>query len=232
MKLNHQPSFFDQSQCTYFRSSDIAPAVSDDGNAIEIYDGVGLSRGWGRAFCSSYTILHTRTFVVVLVGYKHKHNGGQGWYYFEKNNAVIVRRTANQLSIRRRRQVLEAYDRLAPSWAKRPFESIQKPKPSALPRHERFKQVAMDADGTFRSVFDGTEYTLGKTKREAVKPEHRGGFYVYPSPEAASNAEFPNASRFADLPRVLLKCEVWGNSNSYGNGKESFSYLKPLAIVS
>ena len=232
MKINRIPAFFDNSQCTYFRSSDVAPAVSDDGKAIEVYDGEGVSRSWGRAFCASYTLTHTRTFVVVLVGYKHKHNGGQGYYYFERQkDGSLHRRTASQLSTRRRKQVMDAYDRLAPSWSKRPFDSVEKPKRSPAVKQERFKQVAQDVDGALRSIYDGTEYELGKTKREAAKPDHGGGFYVYRSPEEAQAADFPRGSRFKDLPRVILKVQTWGKNHVYGNNKESWSYCKPLTVV-
>lgn len=233
MRINRQPAFFADAQCTYFRSSDIAPEIAEDAKSISVYDGEGLHRSWGRAFVSSYEVLKTRTFAMVLVGYKHKHGGGQGWYYFERTPDGITRRTASQLSTRRRRQVLNTYEQLPSflSWANRPIESVEKPKREKPVRRVRFKQVALDTDGTLRSIFDGTEYVIGKTLREASKPEHGGGFYVYDSAEQAEQAVFPRKSRFADLPRTIVQCEVWGRMNVYGNGKQSWTYCKPVEVI-
>ena len=231
MKIVSKPAYFDGSYETYFRSTDVSPQIVAEGTAIEVYDGQTEYRSWGRSFCSSDVLINTRTFAMVLVGFKNKHSGGQGYYYFEKTDDGIKRRTAGQLSKRRRRQVMEAYEQNAPSWANRPVESIEKTKPSPPVRHIRFKQVARDEDGQLLSIYDGTEYEIGRTLREKSKPNHNGGFYVYRSIEDATDAAFPSNSRFTDLPRTILKCETWGNCNVYDNDKESWTYCKPLEVV-
>ena len=230
MKVLNKPAFFDGEGCTYFRGSDVKPEIVES-KAIAVYHGESLHRNWGRSFVSSHVLLNTATFCVVLIGWKNKHSSGQGWYFFEKKDGTIHRRKANQLSTRRRGQVMKAYNETAPAWAKQPIQSVKKPKPTKPVKHIRFKQVAEHRRGQFASIFDGSSYDLGKTKREKAQPDHGGGFYVYPSEYEANSAAFPKNSLFQDCNRAVLRCEVWGTCQKYDNGKESWSNIKPLEVV-
>lgn len=94
-----------------------------------------------------------------------------------------------------------------------------------------FKAVAL-VDGRMLSVFDGkTEYRLGEEMRQAVRTEHGGGFYAYPTLEAARRASVPSGSALIDAPRVVLRVRVDGAYSQYGNGKVSWSRLTPLEVV-
>lgn len=121
----------------------------------------------------------------------------------------------------RRNQVLEAYKNgNAPDWAKTPF--VENPKTNGKPeRHIRYKKVALCEGGDLRSIYDGSAYEIGRTRREAVQAEHGGGFYVYRSPEvAAEQTAFPADSVFDELSTTcILKCEVWGRTETYANGR-------------
>ena len=217
------------------------------GNLLEVQDGENARRRWGCVKVTSTVVVRTRTFTAIHVGVAHKHGGSQGWYYFEQPaGETPKRRTAAQLSSRRRRQVLDAYDAgHAPSWAKLPFS--RQPRKSAKPvRRTRYKKVAR-VEGKLVSVYDGSEYTLGKTRRERVEANHGGGFYVYRTPElAAERTAFPDDSIHANAETLVLECEVWGRNEFYGekefddvtmtyfyasDAKEAWTYCRPVSIV-
>ena len=223
---------------TTARISEVAPFVVQSGTYIVTQEGENTT---------STVVIKTRTFAVVHVGLAHEYGGAQQWYYFErKPNAPIRRLTASQLSTRRRQQVLEAYRAgKAPSWAKQPF--VEKPvKPSKAEKPIRYKAVAVRKDGTFCSIYDGMAYVIGKTLRQKVQADPNGDYYVYRSAEKAETADVPYDSDYRDLPRAILKCEVWGRCEWYGetawddqllkivpteNTKEAWTYLKPIAVV-
>lgn len=236
------PTYSDNA--TTARMSEIAPEVSDDGTHITAQEGENMRRSWGCVKTTSTVVIKTRTFCVVHVGVAHKYGGGQQWYYFErKPDAPIRRLTASKLSARRRKQVLEAFNTgKAPRWAKKPFVETRK-KAEPPKRYIRYKAVAV-VDGEYRSIFDDSVYEIGKTRREKVQADHNGGFYVYSRPEYAKNAEVPTKSVNYDAPRAILKCEVWGNHEFYGeriydpelnkhyyesDSKQAWTYLRPVA---
>lgn len=228
--------------------SEVCPILDSEKNLILIQEGDNNRRSWGCVSVTSTIVLKTRTFLVVHVGVSHKYRGGQGWYYYEHHpGKKLERLTASQLSNRRRKQVIDNLHH-APSWAKTPFESVKKErkKPEKV---IRFKKVVRTDHG-LRSIFDGSEYIIGKTRVQKARENHKGGFYVYRTAELAKEkTAFPADSVFPDTEgtEVILKCEVWGNcviddSNykwddatmtyipSY-DAKECWSYIKPVEII-
>jgi hypothetical protein len=100
---------------------------------------------------------------------------------------------------------------------------------------EYYKLVAK-LDDRLVSIYDGaTEYTIGKTLKETAHQGHRGGFYVYDSPEAARRAPFPNEAIFSPQASLgndfaLLKVRAEGNYCRY-ESKLAFSRVTPLEVV-
>lgn len=103
--------------------------------------------------------------------------------------------------------------------------------PSALSIwDEAYKALAIDGE-TLRSIFSGEVYRLTGLKRERAEDDHGGGYYCYPTIEQALRADVPDSSKCLNLPRVIARCEVSGRALSYGNGKVSRTYLRPVEIV-
>lgn len=97
-----------------------------------------------------------------------------------------------------------------------------------------YKIVRRDEEGLLVSVFDGSEWRLGKCRKERATDDLTGGFYYYKSKDLAiaaakRDAIFPTRE---DLPGlVLLEVEVSGKEYAYGNGKFCVTSLKPLRIL-
>lgn len=98
-----------------------------------------------------------------------------------------------------------------------------------------FKVLARHADGTLRSVFDGSEYRAGVWRSEQAAPDHGGGYYFYWSEEEAlaglaGNTTF--AAAWAEgLELVLCEVEVSGRTVAYDDGKHSASRLRVVCEV-
>lgn len=114
-----------------------------------------------------------------------------------------------------------------------------------IEKRVRFKQVAV-VGGEYVSIYDGSPWALGKTRREALPKvskanemyampgelPHGGGFYVYSTAEEAANRNsYPSSCQHADAPRVTLKCEVWGRHRDMGGGKQVWTHCAPIAVV-
>ena len=237
---------------TTARISEIAPVLDTAQNLVLVQEGENNRRSWGCVKVTSTVVVRTRTFLAVHVGVVHKYRGGQQWYFYQQPAGAggnLTRITAAKLTPRRRRQVLEAIEKgKAPGWAKQPFTD---PKPrTSLEKHTRYKAVCIGEDGSLRSLYDDSEYVIGKTRQEAAIADHCGGFYVYVSADAARNAEIPSRSANSDATRVVLKVEVWGRCVKYGSDylhdpslghdspnpnpkqKQAWTYIKPLEVVS
>lgn len=97
-----------------------------------------------------------------------------------------------------------------------------------------YKLVARCGPNQFFSIYDGkTEYILGSTMYQPIKSDDindGNGFFVYSTPEEATNASLPDNSALFIAPRVLLKCMCWGDYITYNHNIYSFSYLRPLQI--
>mgnify|MGYP000916738525 CR=1 FL=1 len=88
--------------CTYFRTSDVTPMVSDDGQTITMVNGRGTSRSWGSPKVTSIATRLSETVIMVEVTGWHKHSVGPegGNYYFVREGEKWVRRTANAKAVK------------------------------------------------------------------------------------------------------------------------------------
>jgi hypothetical protein len=88
--------------CTYFRTSDVTPVVSDDGQTITMIAGRGQHRSWGSPSVNSDARRITDTVIAIDVTGWHKHTVGPvgGTYYFVNENGRWVRRTANHKAVK------------------------------------------------------------------------------------------------------------------------------------
>lgn len=98
-----------------------------------------------------------------------------------------------------------------------------------------YKVLARDADGTLRSVYDGSEYRVGVWRSQAAAADHGGGFYFYWSEEDALNGMKTNTT-FAEAwtdgkALVLCEVEVAGRTIEYGLGKHAASRLRVLSAL-
>jgi hypothetical protein len=72
---------------------------------------------------------------------------------------------------------------------------------------------------------------VGVTLNGCARQDHGGGYYVYPSIEAARNCSVPNTSKASHLPRIILRVRAEGTYCRYDNGKLSFSRITPTEEV-
>ena len=91
--------------CTYFRTSDVTPMVSDDGQTITMVNGRGTSRSWGSPSVNSTAYQLSENVIMVEVVGWHKHNKAAhgptgGTFYFVYENGCWVRRTANAKAVK------------------------------------------------------------------------------------------------------------------------------------
>ena len=243
---------------TYFTMSDVAPVITDNGD-IEITNGEGSRRSWGRPQVTSTVVLDECDIVAIHVGFSHKHRGGQGWHYFTTDGLETTKVTWAQLPDELRRRILDASNK-APSWAKAPGKlRSQHAKPSTRKPQTAYKLVRMDGDRMV-SIYDGrTEYVIGKRLGEAVNAKieqrtvwtgefyenyrveevavtHDGGYYSHPSVEQA--LDLYNSGNLVPTSRLdmgdklaLIECEISGKIARYPNGKLASTYLKPVAVL-
>lgn len=94
-----------------------------------------------------------------------------------------------------------------------------------------YKALAVKEDGALCSIYSGEIYEIGKLKAEKACDGHNGGYYYYPTIEAACACEVPDSSRMLAAPRVIARCEVSGRRIAYGNGKIAATYLRPIEVV-
>lgn len=125
---------------------------------------------------------------------------------------------------------------------------VRPPKPAARTIVTRYKAVAVDSDGAFLSIFDGsTEYAIGKRLVQKAVAGHNGGYYVYATADAAMNADVPRSSVLDTFPRAILelRCEgapveypgepiAWddeGWTTAVAPTKYAYSIVTPVAVV-
>lgn len=98
-----------------------------------------------------------------------------------------------------------------------------------------YKVLARDADGTLRSVYDGSEYRVDVWRSQAAAANHGGGFYFYWSEEEALGGMAANstfATAWTDGKElVLCEVEVAGRTIEYGLGKHASSRLRVLSVL-
>ncbi len=98
-----------------------------------------------------------------------------------------------------------------------------------------FKVLVLDADGTLRSVYDGSKYRTLTWRLEPAKPGHGGGYYYYATEEAALDGMRRNSVFAPDLTvgkeLVLCKVEVGGPTIEYQHGKMSASRIRVVEVL-
>lgn len=97
-----------------------------------------------------------------------------------------------------------------------------------------YKAVCKNAEGNLISVWDGSDWSIGKTRTEAATSNHSGGYYFFATlaqcvAMAKDQAIFGEAREHKDL--VFIEVEVAGNIFQYDNGKLCASRMKPLRII-
>lgn len=97
-------------------------------------------------------------------------------------------------------------------------------------------KIAGFVDDTPVSVYDDSEWTIGKRRIEKASPDHDSGFYVFLSIETALQAwkervVFKDRWLKDDYKYVLLECECYGRKYFHDSNKVCISAVKPLEIV-
>lgn len=96
------------------------------------------------------------------------------------------------------------------------------------------KIVRRNAAGALVSVYDESEWTIGKTRIEASTDDHTGGFYYYRNEAEAiaaarRNDLFPASCDVSAL--VLIEVEASGVEHTIGAAKLCASRLRPTRIL-
>jgi len=105
------------------------------------------------------------------------------------------------------------------------------PAPKCLTPRTGYKIVRREGD-CFVSVWDESDWTLGKTRIESATPDHNGGFYFYASldeaiEQAVDRKTFGDARNYHDLS--ILECQVAGRE--FGATKRCATKIKPVREV-
>lgn len=110
----------------------------------------------------------------------------------------------------------------------------EKLKTKATEKRTGFKIVA-DTESGFKSVYDGSDWTPGKTRRERATMNHAGGFYIFPTLESAvkawENRVAFNAEWMTEEKYAILECECAGNAYQHDNQKICVTRCKPIAPI-
>jgi hypothetical protein len=110
--------------------------------------------------------------------------------------------------------------------------------------YEAWRVMEKAEDGTLRSCFDGSEWHLGKARRDKAQEGHRGGFYWYNSEAKCRQAALERNGIIRKAHReglhlVVVECEAWGKTLGYPDfdaidiypTKHCSTYVRPLRIV-
>lgn len=105
------------------------------------------------------------------------------------------------------------------------------PAPKCLAPRTGYKIVRREADG-FVSVWDGSEWVIGRSRIEAATPDHNGGFYFYASldeaiQQAVERQTFGDAREYHDLS--ILEVEAAGRE--FGATKRCATRIRPVREV-
>jgi len=142
---------------------------------------------------------------------------------------VRVKEAPKSKAAKAAKQAANPGDAIAVCLGKKKLQSTIK----SLPSETCYKIVAVAED--FVSVFDNSPWTLGKARREAATKNHDGGFYVFPSVEAALIAwndrkvfaeEWMKSTRYS-----LLECKCSGRRYLHDNKKICVTQVKPVSEV-
>jgi hypothetical protein len=206
---------------TYFRTGDVEPTVEDNG--LTLYDGSGSRRSWGQPGVTSTVVVSAPDFVAVHVGFHHKHGGGQFWRFYNVNGAIEQVAWAG-LADETRQIVLDAMDDKAPGWARQPGK-LRKDYIKPAPRKFSAFKVMRIADDKLLSLYDDTEYQIGKTRIEQARPNHGGGYYVYTGDDVKTRFLDGHIGRKVEGQQyALVACECWGRREYYDYSGECITY--------
>lgn len=105
------------------------------------------------------------------------------------------------------------------------------PAPKCLASRTGYKIVRREGD-RFVSVWDESEWAIGKSRIEAATPDHNGGFYFYADldeaiDQAVSRQTFGDARQYHDLS--ILEVEVAGRE--FGETKRCATRVRPIREV-
>lgn len=105
------------------------------------------------------------------------------------------------------------------------------PAPKCMAPRTGYKIVRRDGD-RFVSVWDDSEWELGKTRTEAASPDHKGGFYFYVSLDEAIDQALARETFGDQRPyHALSILEVEASGREFGSVKRCATRIKPLREV-
>jgi hypothetical protein len=217
---------------TYFRISDVNPTL--EGDTLTIYSGKGTHRSWGSPQVTSTVVVELPDFVVIHVGFSHKHRGGQGWYYY-LNGARV---TWQQLDDTYRQIVLDNKSK-APAWAKIPGGLKSQTAKPTIKTQTAYKLVRVLDDGRMVSLFDNcTEYAIGKRLAQKATEDHGGGYFSYDNVGVIWGkwigrelVPYKGIAWWDAINCVaLLEVEISGRIVNYGI-KQASTYIKPVKVL-
>lgn len=104
----------------------------------------------------------------------------------------------------------------------------------ASPAIEGYKAVALTEDGSYRSVWDQSEWPIGRTRIERVQYAHGGGYYYYRDlttlvEAARKNEIFGEARNHRRLAILAVRAD--GRQIAYSGGKYAATRLTVLAHI-
>ena len=108
---------------------------------------------------------------------------------------------------------------------------------AAVPQHRAcpdgiaYKSVAIRADGSYVSIYDGTSWVIGVERRQVPRRGHNGGYYVHETEAGAEYATLPADAIYAWSPRAVLQCRVAGRYCRYDGGKLAFERVTPVGVA-
>jgi hypothetical protein len=96
-------------------------------------------------------------------------------------------------------------------------ENVTLTRDVALQSETFFKLVAVEPDGRYVSIFDGTtEYAIGSTLSKEVRAGHKGGLYVCESVlDLLKQGPLPSRSARLDAPWAVAQLVGWGQKLRY-----------------
>lgn len=228
---------------TYFRTGAAQPELEQDEygqQVLKLVNGTGTFRSWGAPRVTSRVVLADDDLIAIHVGFTHKHRGGQFWrYYRPDEDGVWHEQKWKPLPDETKERILAAYQTHAPDWAKVPGKLSKEYGRANFQVQTSYKLVELTDDGRLVNLRDGqTEYILGKRLAERAISEHRGGYYSYPDLDSiwelfTSRKMFGKTSSVytRDMTLALLRCEISGHIEYYGNGKWASTYIRPLEVL-
>jgi hypothetical protein len=103
-------------------------------------------------------------------------------------------------------------------WAQGKAQARTPKKPRTV--YKAWRVMRLDEDGTLRSVFDHSQWTLGKARSEKARHNHMGGYFWYNSEKAVREVALERNGllrRAHENGRnlVVVECEAWGTVIEY-----------------